>query len=98
MQSIATTSDLDYYTRAANDDCFYGGPRTRTKYQYDNANRLTQIAQGTAIVGFAYDAASRRTSVTTPTYDAANQLLALSYDQAGAHIGDLAYSYDQAGR
>jgi RHS repeat-associated protein len=32
MQSVATIPDLDYYTRAANNDCFYGGPSTRTKY------------------------------------------------------------------
>jgi YD repeat-containing protein len=42
MQSVATTSDLDYYTRAANEDCFYGGPRTRTKYSYDSDGRLIQ--------------------------------------------------------
>jgi RHS repeat-associated protein len=71
----------------------------------DNANRLTQIAQGTAIVGLAYDAANRQARVTlpngiveTPTFDDANQLLAMSYDHSGTHIGDLAYTYDQAGR
>jgi hypothetical protein len=41
MQSVATTSDLDYYTRAANDDCFYGGPRTRTKYAYVTENPIS---------------------------------------------------------
>jgi YD repeat-containing protein len=35
-------------------------------YTYDNANRLTQITQGTATVTFAYDAANRRTSLTLP--------------------------------
>jgi YD repeat-containing protein len=70
----------------------------------DNADRLTQMAQGANVVGLAYGAANRKSSVTlpngvvaTPTFDAANQLLALSYDHSGTHIGDLAYTYDAAG-
>jgi len=35
MQALAQTTEDDCYTRAANDDCFYGGPGTRTKYLYD---------------------------------------------------------------
>jgi uncharacterized protein RhaS with RHS repeats len=29
-------------------------------YSYDNANRLTQISQGTSTVSFSYDTANRR--------------------------------------
>jgi len=74
-------------------------------YQYDSANRLTQVAQGAAIVGLGYDAANRRTSVTLPngvvesySYDDADEITGVNYDHAGTHIGDLAYTYDQAGR
>jgi RHS repeat-associated protein len=105
MSSLARTTEINCDTRAANEDCINGGSRTRTKYQYDNANRLTQIAQGTNVIGLAYDAANRKSSVTlpngivaTPSFDAANQLLALSYNLSGTHIGDLAYTYDAAGR
>jgi YD repeat-containing protein len=33
-------------------------------YTYDNANRLTQIVQGTSTVGFSYDTANRRSTLT----------------------------------
>jgi YD repeat-containing protein len=33
---------------------------------YDNGNRITQIAQGSATVSFAYDSGNRRTSLTLP--------------------------------
>jgi hypothetical protein len=36
MQTAERQPRRDYYTRAANDDCIKGGPRTRTKYTYDN--------------------------------------------------------------
>jgi hypothetical protein len=35
MQALARTTDADCYTRAANDECFHGGPRNRTKSTYD---------------------------------------------------------------
>ncbi|MGH9718537.1 MAG: RHS repeat domain-containing protein [Candidatus Acidiferrales bacterium] len=40
--------------------------QAQVAYSYDNANRLTQIAQGTSTVSFAYDNANRRTSLTLP--------------------------------
>lgn len=33
-------------------------------YTYDNADRLTRIAQGTSTVGFSYDNANRRSTLT----------------------------------
>jgi YD repeat-containing protein len=38
--------------------------QTAVSYSCDNANRLTQITQGTAMVAFTYDNAGRRTSLT----------------------------------
>jgi YD repeat-containing protein len=35
-------------------------------YGYDTADRLTSITQGTSVVQYANDAASRRTSLTLP--------------------------------
>lgn len=52
MQSLALTTDRDYYTRAANEDCINGGPRTRTKYSYDAlGNMSTRSDVGTYTYG-----------------------------------------------
>ncbi len=74
-------------------------------YTYDDANRLTQIDQGTTIVGFGYDNADRRTTLTLPNgisveygYDAASQLKALTYKLGTSVLGTLTYTYDAAGR
>jgi RHS repeat-associated protein len=74
-------------------------------YTWDNANRLTQIAQGTATIAIGYDTASRRTSLTLPngivatySYDAASELTQISYDLGGSNVGVLTYGYDNAGR
>jgi len=71
---------------------------------YDNANRLTQIGQGTSTVAFAYDAAGR-TSLTLAngvvmsySYDAASQLTGLTYTLGATTLGNLSYAYDNAGR
>jgi len=61
MQSLAFTSDRDYYTRAANEDCANGGPRTRTKYEYDAQNRLHLAGQTGLLEQFEYDASDRIT-------------------------------------
>jgi len=73
-------------------------------YTYDNANRLTQIAQGTSTVVFSYDATGRRTSLTLPNgivvsygYDAAGQPTAFTYQLGSTTLGDLAYTHDRAG-
>jgi YD repeat-containing protein len=73
-------------------------------YQFDNANRLTQVAQGSATLGFGYDAANRRTSVTLPNgivgtlgFDNVDSLTSISYDGT-AHVADATYVYDAAGR
>ena len=73
-------------------------------YTYDNANRLTQVAQGTSTVTMGYDNADRRTSLTLPNtnsvtsvYDAASQLTTLTYKKGATVLGDLTYTYDAAG-
>jgi YD repeat-containing protein len=62
-------------------------------YSFDNANRLTQITQGSAIVSFGYDNANRRTSLTLPngilveySYDAASRMTEITYKQNGATL------------
>ena len=42
------------------------GSQSALSYTYDNASRLTQIAQGSATVSFSYDNASRRATLTRP--------------------------------
>jgi RHS repeat-associated protein len=66
MQSVAQTSDLDYYTRAENDDCFHGGPGTRTKYTYD-ANGNMSSRSGSILGWTSYNYPS---SVATSTESA----------------------------
>ena len=84
---------------------FGGQVKTAVTYTYDDANRLTQISQGSAIVALGYDAANRRTSLTLPNgivvtygYDAASHLTSLSYASGGTSLGNLVYTYDAAGR
>ncbi|MFZ3200580.1 MAG: RHS repeat-associated core domain-containing protein [Candidatus Acidiferrales bacterium] len=74
-------------------------------YSYDNASRLTGIAQGASAVSFVYDSANRRTSLTLPngvvmsySYDSASQLSAINYQLGTNSLGNLTYSYDLAGR
>ena len=74
-------------------------------YSYNNANRLTQITQGTSIATYTYDAAGRRTSLTLPNgvlveyaYDTASRLTSITYKQNGTTVlGDLTYEYDKNG-
>src|SRR5712664_5014386 len=81
------------------------GGQTPVIYTPDNANRLTQISQGSATVLFSYDNDSRRTSLTLPngvsmnySYDAASQLTGITYKNGSTTLGNLTYSYDLAGR
>jgi RHS repeat-associated protein len=66
MLALARTTEIDCYTRAANEDCINGGPRTRTKYSYDGLDRATQIQEnGSAILAaYSYDAQGRRSLIT----------------------------------
>lgn len=80
--------------------------QTSITYGYDNANRLTQIQQGSsATVTIAPDADSRRQSVTLPNgvsmnygYDVASQLTGITYKLGANTLGNLTYGYDLAGR
>jgi RHS repeat-associated protein len=74
-------------------------------YGYDDANRLTSITQGTAVVAFTYDDANRRSTLTYPSgitatygYDSANQLTSLTYTSGSTTLGTLSYVYDATGR
>jgi len=81
------------------------GQASAVVYSYDNANRLTQITQGSSVVTFGYDNANRRTSLTLPNgivveyvYDAASRVTSITYKQNGTTvIGDLTYEYDKNG-
>ena len=74
-------------------------------YSYDNADRLTQIAQGTSTVGFSYDTASRRSTLTMSngvnmayTYDNDSRVTGITYKFNASTLGNLTYSYDSLGR
>ena len=79
--------------------------QTTVNYSYDNANRLTQITQGSSTATFTYDAAGRRTSLTLPNgvlveyaYDNASRLTEITYKQNGTTVlGNLTYEYDRNG-
>ena len=73
-------------------------------YAYDPASRLSSITQGGSLVQVAYDAASRRTTLTLPngvttqsSYDRASRLTALTYTLGATGLGELQYAYDAAG-
>ncbi len=79
--------------------------QSQINYSFDNANRLTQIAQGTTTVGFTYDNANRRATLTLPNgvvtsygYDTPSQLTGITYTLGNNPPGNLSYAYDNDGR
>jgi RHS repeat-associated protein len=94
MSALARTIESDCYTRAANEDCINGGPRTRTKYAYDAANRLVSglIGTGTPQFQYVYDHASNLTSISANgttqgfSFTSTNTITAGSYDANGSPI------------
>ncbi len=90
MHALAQAHDGDRYTRAANDDCIFGGPRTRTKYVYDALNRVTSInylITGATDVSMGYDAGTnqkgRMTSVSSTSDTGVTVSRAFTYDGFG---------------
>jgi len=78
--------------------------QTSVTFTFDNANRLTQVQQGTSTVTIGYDNADRRTSLTLPNtnsvtyaYNAASELTSLTYKKGATTLGTLLYTYDAAG-
>ena len=74
-------------------------------YDYDDANRLRTITQGSTVVGFEYDDANRRTALVLPNsirveydYDAASQVRVVTYRFGQSILGTITYAYDQVGR
>ena len=72
---------------------------------HDDANRLTEITQGSATVDLTYDQAGRRTSLTLPNgidaaygYDVGGELTSLTYSLSGTSLGDLQYAYNANGQ
>jgi RHS repeat-associated protein len=106
VQGTTTLGTVDYtYDAASRRATMTVSGQSEVSYTWDDANRLTQIAQGTATVAFGYDNASRRTSLTLPngivathTYDAASQLTQISYDNGSTNVGTVTYGYDNASR
>ncbi|HVA55040.1 MAG TPA: RHS repeat-associated core domain-containing protein [Gammaproteobacteria bacterium] len=67
MAALALTTDRDYYTRAANEDCINGGPWTRTKYVYDVlGNLVKQTDAKNHMITQSFDVLNRMTSRTQP--------------------------------
>jgi YD repeat-containing protein len=106
VQGSTTIGTVDYtYDAASRRATMMVSGQNQIVYTWDNANRLTQVTQGSATVAFGYDNANRRTSLTLPnaivatyTYDSASQLAQMSYDHGGGNVGTLSYNYDNAGR
>jgi YD repeat-containing protein len=97
--------DYGYYANGLRQTMTVAGQHA-VNYSYDNASRLTQIAQGTTTVGFTtYDESNRLTKLTLPSgivatygYDDVSQLTSIVYTNGAVAVGDLAYDYDLAGR
>jgi RHS repeat-associated protein len=71
-------------------------------YKYDNANRLTNVVQGTFTTSLFYDDDGRRTKMILPnginvlySYDTASRLTNITYQAAATNKID--YSYDDTG-
>jgi RHS repeat-associated protein len=82
MHALAQTADGRRHTRAANDDDYFGGPRTRTKYGYDDQDNQTSVtAPNGANSQYAYDDLGNLLKEVSPDrgttlygYDAAGNL------------------------
>jgi RHS repeat-associated protein len=90
------TTDRDYYTRAANEDCINGGPRTRTKYTYDAYGNKTTVS-GTLVsdigyAGYFYHAVSGLDFALFRAYDPAHARW-LNRDPIGELGGINLYGY-----
>jgi YD repeat-containing protein len=79
--------------------------QSQVSYTWDNANRLTGIAQGSSAVGINYDNANRRTSLTLPngvtvgySVDNDSRITGLTYSTGISQLGNLTYGYDPDGR
>ena len=78
--------------------------QTQIIYTFDNANRLTNIQQGTSNIVIGYDDADPRTSVTYPNtnsanansvtygYNNASELTSLTYKKGTTTLGTLTYT------
>jgi hypothetical protein len=73
-------------------------------YEYDVADRLLQITQGTSMVTILPDENDRRHTVTLPNdvvvsygYDSASRVTSISAVKGGTALVDLTYAYDQVG-
>jgi RHS repeat-associated protein len=67
MSALARTRNRDYYTRAANEDCFNGGPRTRTKYVYNALGQRIEKSGANGVSLFSYDEAGHLLGEYTAT-------------------------------
>src|SRR5262249_1774297 len=74
-------------------------------YSYDDADRVTQITQGSSNVGFSYENANRRSSLTLPngvsvsySYDNDSHVTGITYQFGSNSLGNPTYSYDSLGR
>jgi hypothetical protein len=81
------------------------GGQSPVSYSSDNANRLTQITQGSTNVRIAPDSDGRRKSVALPNgvslnhlYYPDSQVKSITYKLGSTTLGDLSYGYDLAGR
>jgi RHS repeat-associated protein len=93
MRTSSQTTEIDYYTRAANDDDINGGPETRTKYGYDAAGHTAAYGG----VSFTYNAAGRlltavNGSTSSYIYNALGQRI-----QKATAAGTSAFVYDESG-
>ncbi|MGZ5095968.1 MAG: hypothetical protein ACXWCH_33065 [Burkholderiales bacterium] len=93
---------LRQWRAAADDD---GAGQSTVNYTWNNANRLTQIAQGSSAVGFVYDNVNQRTTLTLPnnvtvayTYDNDSRVSGMTYSAGSTQLGNLTYNYDADGR
>jgi RHS repeat-associated protein len=77
--------------------------QAQISYDWDDADRLLTITQGSNVVAFEYDNANRRTKLTYPSgtfteyaYDNASRLTGLTYKHGSNTLGALTYTYDAA--
>lgn len=96
MLALARTTDRDYYTRAANEDCINGGPWTRTKYIYDDAGQRIQKTVGSATTSYLYNGPDIEAEYQTWTAPSAQYTHGPNWDDPISRITSTATQYYHA--
>ena len=83
MSALTQTVDGDHCTHAANEICIKRGSWTRTKYSYDDSERLSTVTKTGLTASYLYNGLGQRVEKTVN-----GTTTAFIYDEAGHLLGE----------